>query len=297
MVPLRLSFLILLTVFFLFAVADGKAVEGGVESAKYLLRYRFSQDECLRWNVSESLKIETTVKGEKGVIETQSFSAKIWTVKELLQDGKAVFEYQTDDVRMKQFQTKTDDVKEAEYDSRKDKKIPVSFSNLEGTIGIPLAQITIDPLGTTVKKALRQYSANTENRIVIPLPEEPIAVGENWQERLPVEIEQPNGKVKKVNARRVYTLQSVNLDVAKIRFDTQIFTVLTPQEQSQIIAHYASGTMELDLTAGHIIRQQLTVDKRIVGFYGQSDTVHHQVRRSECCCGLKSCELCNSARD
>ncbi|MDR0870640.1 MAG: hypothetical protein LBN39_07590 [Planctomycetaceae bacterium] len=50
--------------------------------------------------------------------------------------------------------------------------------------------------------------------------------------------------------------------------------------------------MELDLKAGHIIRQRYSVDKRVVGFYGKNDTVHHQVQRRECCCGLKSCELC-----
>ncbi|MDR0870639.1 MAG: hypothetical protein LBN39_07585 [Planctomycetaceae bacterium] len=167
-------------VFFFAAVLCTGAFAGDAAPEKYLLRYSFKNGEILRWNVQESLKIATTVRGEEGIIETQSLSAKIWVVTELDKDAKAVFEYKTDDVRMKQFQTKTDGVKQAEYDSRKDKKIPAAFGNLEGTIGIPLARITIDPRGNTEKKTLRQYSADTENRIVILLPEEPVAAGGTW---------------------------------------------------------------------------------------------------------------------
>jgi hypothetical protein len=261
---------------------------------KYLLRYRFQKNDILRWNVLQSLKIRTSVSGVDEVVETTSRSTKVWTVISVDNKGTATFEYHVDNVKMRQFQTDKDGAKIAEYNSRKDKNIPGAFINLDGTIGVPLAHISVDVLGKTTKKPLRIYSgsASTENRIVIPLPQELVAVGDSWSLTMPVEIGQPDGTVKKVNARQEFTLVNVRSGMATIQFITKILTPLTPKEESQILDKFSSGQMELDLDAGHFIRQENTIDKRVIGFQGAGDNIHYLARVTECCCGLKSCELC-----
>jgi hypothetical protein len=264
---------------------------------QYQLRYRFKKGDILRWNVLQSLKIRTSVSGIEEVVETTSRSTKVWTVISVDAEGTATFEYHVDDVNMRQFQTDKDGAKVAEYNSRKDggKNIPGAFINLDGTIGVPLAHITIDVLGKTTKKPLRIYSGSTstENRIVIPLPKEPVAAGESWSLATPLEIRLQNGTVKKVNARQEFTLVNVRSGIATVKFVTKIFTPLTPKEESQILDKFSSGEMELDLDAGHFIRQETTIDKRVIGFQGTGDSIHHLARLTECCCGLKSCELCS----
>ncbi|MDR2754500.1 MAG: hypothetical protein LBC20_02225 [Planctomycetaceae bacterium] len=269
--------------------------DSSTESNKYLLRYRFQKGNVLRWNVLQSLKIRTSVSGVEEVVETTSRSTKVWTVISVDNKETATFEYLVDDVNMRQFQTDKDGAKIAEYNSRKDKNIPGAFINLDGTIGVPLAHISIDVLGKTSKKPLRIYSGSTstENRIVILLPKEPVAVGDSWSEVMPVEIAQSNGTVKKINTRQEFTLFGVHSGIAVIKFATRILTPLTPKEESQILDKFLSGKMELDLDAGHFIRQETTIDKRVIGFQGAGDNIHYLARLTECCCGLNSCELCS----
>lgn len=256
------------------------------------LRYRFKKDQELQWNVLQSQKIITSIKGTTKTVETTSRSTKLWNVIKLEEDGTATFEYSVENVRMKQSQTGENN---AQYDSRADKEIPVLFSNLEGMIGVPLAHLTINPLGETKKKiALRSYgAAGEENRITVPLPDKPIAVGEHWDVDMPLELSQPDKTVKKVRARQRFTMESVKTGVARISFVSQILTPLEPKEQAQIIDRYSSGRVVLDIDAGQLISQERTVDKRIVGFQGPSDSIHHIAQFTECCCGLKSCDICS----
>lgn len=260
---------------------------------KVLLRYRFRKDEVLRWNVLQSLKIATTVRGKREDVESTSRSTKIWKVVKLDPDGTATFEYTVQDVDMHHFQTGRDTAK---YNSRIDRTIPPNFSNLEGRIGVPLAHLAIDTLGETkYKSSLREYSSkDLESRIVIPLPKDPIAVGQRWSVPDPTEVKQPDGNYVKINVRQEFTLESLNNGIAKIKFRSDVLTPsLSPSVQARILDKYNEGHVLLDLDAGHIISQELRVDKRVTGFQGTSSNIHHRLRLLECCCGLKSCELCS----
>jgi hypothetical protein len=284
----RRSFLALLA-----AGAFGSSIFAEDQVAKQLLRYRYNKGEELRWNVQQSLKLRSSIRGNEETVETTSRSVKIWKVLSVTDDGTATFEYRVEDIDMRQVQTGRDP---ATYNSRKDKTIPSAFINLEGKVGIPLAQIKIDPLGKSTKKPLREYAGSfSENRIVIPLPVAPIAAGGSWTVPLPIEIPQQNGTVKKVNAQQKFTLDSLRSGIAKIKFITQIFTPLTPKEESKILENYSVGKMELDFDAGHFIRQEITIDKTAVGIQGNSDSITYQSRLTECCCGRKFCEICSPA--
>ena len=259
---------------------------------EYLLRYRYTKGDVREWNVRQSLRITMSLKGKTDTTETLSRSTKIWKVVDIAEDGTATFEYQVGNVKMEKSQTGIDDVK---YDSRIDKDIPPAFRPLEGIIGVPLAELTIGPLGEMKgKKVITDYAgADEENRIAIPLPKERIAVGESWEFNTPIEVPQHDGTVKKIAAAQSFTLESVETGVAKIRFETKIRTPsIDPQTESQIIDKYSKGFVRLDLDAGHLISQETTVDKTVVGFQGNGSSIRHHSRFTECCCGLKSCEVC-----
>lgn len=273
--------------------ARSRTQNAAIEEGKpILLRYHFKMGQELRWNVLQSQKIITSIQGMTKTIETTSWSTKLWKVVKLDEDGSATFEYSVDDVRMKQSQTDDED---AQYDSRQDPEIPLKFSNLEGMIGVPLAHLTINMRGETNKKvALRSYgAAGEENRITIPLPEQPIAVGEYWDVDIPIELPQSDGKLKKIRSRQRFTLESFKTGLARISFVSQVLTPLDPSEQAKIIDRYSSGRVVLDLDAGQLVSQETIVDKRVVGFQGLSDSLHHKSRFMECCCGLKSCDICS----
>jgi len=261
------------------------------EVSKTLLRYQFKKGEELRWNVQHTLKMKNVIGGKQEIIETRSQAVKIWKTLDVDKQGAAIFEYRVEDIDMHQAQSGLDDVA---YNSRRDKMIPPELSNLDKKIGVPLARIKIDPKGTTTKQPIREYEGSIEeNRIVIPLPDDPVGIGLSWSRLEEIDLPQPNQTVKKFKMRHEFTLEKIQSGLATIKFATVNFTPLTPKEESQLLKNFSTGTMDLDLEAGHFIRHQATVDRHVVGIHGASDSIHYLSRVTECCCGRRTCEICN----
>jgi len=264
----------------------------GSEATKPLLRYRFKPGEELHWNVQHTLKMKNIIGGIEENIETRSRAVKIWKTLSVDHQGAATFEYRVEDIDMHQAQTGQDD---AVYNSRRDKMIPPEFINLEGKIGRPLAHIKVDPQGNTTKKPIREYDGSiSENRIVIPLPDVPVAIGSAWTETKQRDLPQPNQTVKKIKMRDEFTLEKIQSGLATIKFATLTFTPLTPKEESQLLDYFSVGTMALDLEAGHFIRHEATVDRQVVGIQGASDSIRYFSRTTECCCGRQACGICSA---
>jgi len=256
-----------------------------------LLRYRFKKGEELRWNVQHTLKMRNIIGGMEENIETRSRAAKIWKALDVDASGTATFEYRVEDIDVQQAQTGKDDVV---YNSRRDSRIPPEFINLEKKIDVALAHIRITPQGKTTKKPLREYDGSiSENRIVIPLPDEPVEVGTRWTEPEQIDLPQPNQTVKKIRLQHSFTLERISSGLATIGFGTVIFTPLTAKEESQILEHFTQGTKILDLQAGHFIRHEATTDRMVVGIQEASDSIRYHSRLTECCCGRQACEICS----
>lgn len=275
---------------FLLSTAAGGHFLFGNETPKTLLRYHFKKGEELRWNVQHTLKMKNIIGGLEENIETRSQAVKIWNTLDVDKEGTALFEYRVEDVDMHQSQTGSDD---AVYNSRRDKTIPPEFINLAGKIGVPLARIKIDPQGQTTKQPIREYEGSiSENRIVIPLPDEPMGVGSTWSIPAQIDLPQPNQTVKKIKVRHEFNVVKIQSGLATIKFATLILTPLTPKEESQLLENFSSGTMELDMQAGHFIRHQATIDRQVVGIQGAADSIRYLSRITECCCGRRACEIC-----
>jgi hypothetical protein len=261
------------------------------ESNGILLRYRFKKDEELRWNVLHTLNMRNIIGGIEENIETRSRSAKIWRTLDVDANGAATFEYRVDDIDIHQAQTGHDD---AVFNSRRDTMIPPTFMNLDGQIGVPLAHIRVESQGQTTRRPLREYGGSlSENRIVIPLPDKPIEIGTSWIEPAQIDLPQPNGTIRRIRIRNEFALESIHSGLATIRFTSFAITPLTPKDETQLFENFSVGTMELDLDAGHFIRQQSTVDRMVVGFEGASDSIRYLSRMTQCCCGRRACEICN----
>jgi len=262
----------------------------GYESGKPL-RYRFKKGEELRWNVLHTLQMKNIIGGVEENIETSSRSVKIWKTLDVDVTGTAVFEYRVEDIDLHRIQTGYDDVV---YSSRRDQTVPLDFISLEGKIGVPLARIKITPQGQTTKQPIREYHGDiAENRIVIPLPDEPVEIGSSWSEQDQIDLPQQDQTVKKIRIRHEFTLESIRSGLATIKFVTVTFTSLTPPEKTQLIDNFRVGTMELDLDAGHFIQQQSMIDQLVVGVHGVSDSIHYRTSVTECCCGRRACNTCN----
>ncbi|MDR1491503.1 MAG: hypothetical protein LBT05_02095 [Planctomycetaceae bacterium] len=248
----------------LFFTGAGFAEENTAE--KYLFRYKFCVGDVLKWNVVSQINMLTTKSGEREFTETYSGSTKVWKVLEVDENGTAILEYSISDVDMK---NKTSlGAEEKTYNSKTDDKPAPEFHDVAEAIGKPLAHFTINTRGELLKKVRKFKYADSaeENRITIPTPENPIALGESWDYPKEIMLPQKDGTVKKIAIRERYTLKSVKNQIATFDFKTIVLTPLTDDRESQmqILAKIKNGTIQFDMKNGCSIRQQLDVDRSVV---------------------------------
>jgi len=250
-------------------------------NSKHRLRYQFVKDQTLRWEVVHQSAVHTNASGNTQVAETVSKSTKVWKVTDVAADGTATFVHSVDDVDMRHKLTGRDEVR---YNSRVDKTPPAGFQNVCEAVGVPLTTVKIDPQGNILRRERKQLkaAAKSEGQITIPLPAEPVAIGESWSFPYDTEVSMPKGMVKKIKLLQKFTLRSVSTGVATIEVTTQVLTpVHDPAIEAQLIQATASGTVKFDIDAGRVLQQQMDVDKRVVGFRGEATSIHYLTRFTE----------------
>lgn len=257
------------------------ALSAGEEPATYLLRYKFAPGETLRWDVVHRGRVDATVSGSTKTTETVSKSVKVWRVKEIAEDGSAVFEHSVEHVDMWQ---RMSDCVPIRYDSRKDAKPPRVFQQAAQRVGKPLCRITLNNRGKIMgrKELIVGPGPASEGEITIPLPEKPVAVGETWSEKHDVTVPLETGGIKKILTQQTYTLASVQTGVATIEVATQILTpVNDPAIEAKLIERGSRGAVRFDVDAGRVLSQQMDLDKRVVGFRGAGSALNYLTRFTE----------------
>jgi len=251
------------------------------EEEKYSLRYRFHPGETLRWNVEHRSLVRTAVSGTAQTAETISTSVKAWRVKEVKPDGAVRFEHMVEWVDMRQ---KLAGSSEVRYDSRTDAKPPMGFEDVAASVGVPLSIITMDARGKILQRERKETKgvATNEGAMTIPLPDEPVAVGHVWTFPCDIDVPLESGGIKKIKAVQYFKLESVKTGVASIRVSTQIISPVTePAIEAQLVQRESTGLVRFDIDAGRIIGQQMDVDKHVVGFHGETSSLHYVTRFTE----------------
>jgi len=260
------------------AQAPAAAPDSG---AKFTLRYRFEPGETLRWKVTHRNRTRTTVSGTTRSAETTSVSVKVWQVKEIRPDGTATFVHSVEDVDMWQKMT---DQAEVRYDSQQQGKAPRGFEHVAQSVGVPLATVTMNPEGRVLKRERHEAKAAAKSKgpVAIPLPEGPVAVGERWSKTEEIRVRPNMGSFRTIKARQTFELEEVETGVATIRVSTQILTPIDdPAVEWQVVQHEKRGTVRFDVEAGRILSQHLEVDRRVVGFRGETSSLHYATQFDE----------------
>ena len=255
------------------------------ETAKHTLRYKFKAGETLRWQVVQRALVKTTVSGFTDTAEMVSKSIKVWHVKEVKDDGTAVFENMVESLDMRQKRTGRQEIR---YNSETDKEPPPEFKTVPESVGVKLSTITLSPSGEVIhrkKENVQAAAQNEQGEITIPLPEEPIAAGKSWSFPHDITVPLNNGTIKTVKSEQKFTLDEVKTGIATIRVATVILTPINnPVIEAQIIQRQSNGTVRFDIDAGRVIGQQMDLDKRVVGFVGSQNptsSIHYLTRFTE----------------
>ena len=195
-------------------------------------------------------------------------------------DGKTTFEHAVEFVDMKNDVTGRETVS---YDSREHSEPPAGFEDVASRVGIPLTRVVMDSTGNLHQREELAAGATAPTQLVLPLPEEKIAVGSSWTFPDDVVVQLRNGNSRKIKCRQRFELLSVENGIAKISIATQILTPIRdyPEIEAQLVQRESDGVIQFDLQAGRVIAQQIDLDRRVTGYPNGKSSMHYRTRFTE----------------
>lgn len=256
------------------------ATEEPAAGQKVKLAYKFRMGEVLRYSVKHAADIESTIEGTSQQAETTSESIKAWKVTDVLPNGEIEFVHLVEHIRMS---NRVPNRAVTEYDSERDKTPPPGFEQAARAVGVPLSVLRIKPSGEIVSREEKhpQPEVTDDMPITLRLPDRPIAVGEEWDESYDVAVDQKSGAQQQIRTRRVCQLETVQNGIATISVEYQVLTPVSAFVESQLVERMAKGTVRFDIAKGRIASQQMDVDRRVLGFSGDSSMMHFVSRLEE----------------
>ncbi len=256
------------------------------DAATYSLRFKFTPGEFAHYTVDAQNQFTVELNGVKETTVNSTQTQKHYRVVGVDESGNATLETMIDRVQMSvQFNGGTP----ATFDSiRPVEKDLEQFVPIRKTIGRP-SRIVYSPKGEVItvlelqknadgsvfkekqdKKNIKKLD-NEKSRslgFLIPLPEDSVKIGGSWNEDFEAEVSVSKVLRKKVPIRRIFTLKSVEGDLAVISFKTKIMERLNdPKFSIQLIQKTPSGTIKLDMDKGVIVSQDVSLDKAQVGVF------------------------------
>ncbi len=273
-------------------------------SEKYKLAYKFLPNQVMRYEVFNETEIRTTVKDETETVRNSSESKRHYTVKAVDENsGEGDLELSIDWVHMvasfeNPARAKTEPI---EFQSDDPEKHPKQFDDVQATVGKPRATIRFSPAGKVVKvlkgavppppSAARQLAqgpaappgadASPESYFV-PLPEEPVAVGATWKDRVDVLLRDEKRNLQKITIQQNYRLTEVKEKRATIELRTVVLTpVNNPAIQGQLIQREISGHLVFDIERGVVLSRESGVDNTVIGAFGAKSSMHARSKYRE----------------
>jgi hypothetical protein len=265
----------------LLATAGSRAAETAAGPAGVLLRYTFRVGDDLASEIAHRALTETTMNGVTQAVETSTDSTRTWKVVAIDEGGGATLEQVVDDVTMT---SRSSDKGEVRWSSTGLADPPPGYEGVRQSLGVPLVRLRVTADGRILeRRELRPCpAAATGDLVIVPLPEEPVAVGHEWTVPDEVVVEVPGGPRKAVRTRLRYRLERLEDGIATIVVDTTVLTpVDDPRLEARLLERIWDGTIHFDVETGRIAGRRTTIDRRVVGFGGPQSSVRYKASLEE----------------
>lgn len=250
------------------------------EPAKYTLRYKLSTGDVLRYEIVHNASIRSSMDGTTQRVQTRSESVKAWKVIDVLPSGEIELQNVVESVKMT---NRLPDRAEQTYDSTSDKSPPPGFEDAAKAVGVPLSEVRLTPWGEVLRREVKhqQPAADPHAPVCVLLPEEPVAVGDAWNEPVEIKVKLSEGETKAVKTRRHFRLTDVKHGVATIEAEHQVLSPITPPVEAQLAQRLMTGKVRFDIEAGQLLSQEFEVDRRVLGFAGATSSMHYVMKMTE----------------
>lgn len=262
---------------------------------RYELRYKMNRGDVLRYEDTQDVSIVGIADKTTEKVQAKTESVKSWKVTDVLANGEIEFMNVVERVHM---YNQLPDRKPTEYDSARDKVPPAGYEDSAKRIGVPLSVMRITPQGKIVSREMRIHGKDVEEDapIVLRLPENPVAIGDTWDEPFELKLEVQKGQIKPIQTRWHHKLINEKDGIATIEVTYQVLTPTDAAIELQLVQRMMSGTVEFDIDKGRIINRQLGADKRILGFAGPTSSMQYVMKMQEKLLGDTSATASNKTK-
>lgn len=259
------------------ASAEAAATES---TPRYELKYKFRLGEQIRTRVVHLTTTETRIRGMTQESKARSNSVKVWRILGRDAQGHVEFEHVVESVDMWQ---KVTGRPEVAYDSQRDKHAPPEYELAADSVGQVITRVTVNERGDVfARKDFKPVPNFGLGQITTPLPEGPVPIGHQWEFPTEYALYLPDGQVKRVKTRQLYTLESVKTGVATISVKTQVLTpVKDPRLEIQLMQQLTQGVIKFDVDAGRVLSRQFDWDATVIGFHGPDSYIKYLARYVE----------------
>ena len=274
--------------------ADESKSDSKSTAKTYNLKYKFTGNQFAHYQVHHTSTIVTRYAQGSETTFNESNTRKHFRVTSIKPDGAAVLEPVIDHVKMR---VRFGDQEPIDFDSDwKAARIPKKFQTIKQTIGRPLARIHVTSTGRLESAAkieqskIQQTTANSSSKtrsdasqnFLVVLPDQPIAIGDNWTDKIQVKVSVTKEIQRTIHLLRTYQLTAVKDGIAHISLATSIVDpVRTPSIRAQLIQREPSGKIQFDIERGLIVHREANVDKTVFEPFGPKSALHAVSRRVE----------------
>ena len=241
----------------------------------YRLAYQFMPNQVVHYNVQHEMEIVIQQNGQKQTSQNKSQTRKHYQVVAVEPEGAADLELTLDRVHMT---ASVDDRQPEVFKSDDPAFHPAKYKSILNNIGKPQATIRFSPHGTPLKvlpvtpvaggQAAVNNAESSDESYLTQLPDQPVAVGETWKERFQLPVLADKLTIK-VDLQRVYRLEAVENNLARITFKTVILTPINdPEVRARLIQRETEGTIVFDVNRGLIVSRDVTADQFVINAFG-----------------------------
>ncbi len=261
------------------AAAQGVTPTDGAE--KHLLRFNFKEGETLRYETEQRVTQKAVaVAGAKVDLSTVK-QTRLFRVGEVSEQGEARVSMQFEHVRM---ELKSDDQPVEVFDtSMEDSDVPVKFRAAARNLKKPAPTFVLRFDGTPVSdEGVERIPKGGQAGFMMPLPQEPIAVGETWKVNIEPQVRIAEGVMRTISLLRTYRLQEMKGDIATITFATSIASrVRSPATKAQLLQATPKGKILFNVKIGRVLEREITFDRSVLGAVGPNSLVSAKGRTTE----------------
>jgi hypothetical protein len=175
------------------------------------------------------------------------------------------------------------DRKATEYDSSRDTTAPPGFEDTAKAVGVPLSTMRITTQGKVLNRQVKVHNqgSNDDAPIVLRLPDNPVAIGDTWDEPFEVKVNLPKGASKSIKTRWHHKLADVKNGMATIDVTYQVLSPTDAGTELELVQRMMTGQVQFDIAKGRIQSQKMDVDKRIIGFAGPTSSMQYIMKMEE----------------